>query len=193
MSPPTGKRDTTNRNEPWRDQLQLAGRVTRSGYRWLVHRWTQGQRPRLDDGAGNDDGREVSLWEEQDVEAAVLEALHELGTDEDGGHHFGRPYVTAYQLAIAVQAAHPEIAAALGVTVGGRGTGAPTSLAQYLARELSGRIKRNGDGYPVEGAFISNEHLTALTYVDASGQPITSSLTGSGYDLSLFRARAVAQ
>ena len=135
----------------------------------------------------------MSVWGEQGVQAAVLEALHELGTDEDVGHHFGRPYVTAYQLAIAVQAAHPEIAAVLGVTVGGRGTGAPNSLAQYLARELSGRIKRDGDDYPVEGAFISNEHLTALTYLDTNGQPITSSLTGSGYDLSLFRARAVTQ
>jgi hypothetical protein len=135
----------------------------------------------------------MSVWEGQGVEAAVLQALRELGTDEDGGHHFGRPYVTAYQLAIAVQAAHPEIAATLGVMVGGRGTGAPNSLAQYLARELSGRIKRDGDAYPVEGAFISNEHLTALTYLDTNGQPITSSLTGSGYDLSLFRARAMAQ
>jgi hypothetical protein len=131
----------------------------------------------------------MSVWEEHGVEAAVLEALGELGTDEDGGHHFGRPYVTAYQLAIAVHAVHPEIAAALGVALGGSGTGARNSLAQYLARELSGRIKREGDGYPVEGALISNEHLTSLTYQDAAGQAITSSLTGSGFDLSLFRAR----
>ncbi|SDY49938.1 hypothetical protein SAMN05660209_03031 [Geodermatophilus africanus] len=136
----------------------------------------------------------MSVWEEQGVEAAVLEALHAVHLNNAGGHHFGRPYVTAYQLAIAVQAAHPEIAAALGgVTVGGRGAGAQSSLAQYLARELSGRIKRDGNSYPVEGAFVSNEHLTALIYRDASGQAITSSLTGSGFDLSLFRARAGAQ
>ena len=125
------------------------------------------------------------------MEAAVLEALSVLGSNQDAGHHFGRPYVTPYQLAIAVQAAHPHIATALGVTVGGRGTGTPNSLAQYLARELSGRIKRDGEGYPVEGAFISNEHLTSLTYRGADGQAIMSSLTGSGYDLSLFRARTV--
>jgi hypothetical protein len=52
-----------------------------------------------------------------------------------------------------------------------------------------GSIKRDGAGYPVEGAFISNEHLTALIYQDTNGQAITSSLTGSGYDLSLYRAR----
>jgi hypothetical protein len=135
----------------------------------------------------------MSVWEEQRVEAAVLEALGGVHLNNAGGHHFGRPYVTAYQLAIGVHAAHPEIAAALGVTVGGRGTGAPNSLAQYLARELSGRIKRDGAGYPVEGAFISNEHLTSLTYRDTDGQAITSSLTGTGFDLSLFRARVQPQ
>jgi hypothetical protein len=136
----------------------------------------------------------MSVWEEQRVEAAVLEALQGVHLNISGGHHFGRPYVTAYQLAIAVHAAHPEIAAALGgVTVGGRGTGAQSSLAQYLARELSGRIKRGGDSYPVEGAFVSNEHLTSLTYRETAGQVITSSLTGSGFDLSLFRARTGAE
>ena len=135
----------------------------------------------------------MSVWEEQGVEAAVLEALHELGTHGDGGHHFGRPWVTAYQVAIAVHAAHPGIAEALRVTIGGSGTGARNSLAQYLARELSGRIKRDGASYPVEGSFISNKHLTSLTYQDATGQAITSSLTGSGYDLSLFRARMQPQ
>ena len=131
----------------------------------------------------------MSVWGEQGVQATVLKALKELGTDEDGGHHFGRPWVTAYQLAIAVHAAHPEIAETLSVTIGGSGTGARNSLAQYLSGELSRRIKQDGDGYPVEGAFISNEHLTALTYRDMNGQAITSSLTGSGYDLSLFRVR----
>jgi len=133
----------------------------------------------------------MSVWEEQAVEAAVLEALHAVHLNNPGGHHFGRPYVTAYQLAIAIQAAHPEIAAALGgVAVGGRGTGAQSSLAQYLARELSSRIKRDGGNYPVEGAFVSNEHLTSLTYRDTAGQVVASSLTGTGFDLSLFRSRA---
>jgi hypothetical protein len=134
----------------------------------------------------------MSVWEEQGVEAAVLEALGDVHLNNPDGHHFGRPYLTAYQLAIAVNAGRPEIAATLGVTVGGRGTGAHNSLAQYLARELSARIKRHGDDYPLEGAFVSNEHLTSLTYRDADGQAITSSLTGSGFDLSLFRARARA-
>lgn len=129
-----------------------------------------------------------SQWEQHGVESAVLEALQT--PTGSGGHHFGPAYLTAYQLAIKVNSAHPEIAQALGVTVGGRGTGAKTSLAQYLARELSGRIRRVGDGYPVEGAFVSNELLTSLTYRDTDGSTVTSSLTGTTFHLSLFRARA---
>lgn len=67
-----------------------------------------------------------------------------------------------------MHAAHPQIAAALGVEVGGDGAGARTSLAQYVARELSGRIKADPDGYEVEGAFVSNDHLTALVYASTT-------------------------
>ena len=121
---------------------------------------------------------------------AVEEALGQVHLNNPEGHHFGRPFLTAYQLAIKVDAAHPNIAQTLGVEVGGRGTGDRTSLAQYLARELSARIRRaqeTGAGFPVEGAFISNEHLTSLTYTKADGAQLTSSLTGTGFDLSLFR------
>lgn len=85
--------------------------------------------------------------------------------------------------------AHPHIRAKLGVEVGGTGIGEQTSLAQYLARELSRRIKTHGGDYPVEGAFLSNEDLTALTYRKPDGNQITSSLTGTGFDLSLFRLK----
>ncbi len=132
----------------------------------------------------------MSIWESESVFDAVLEALGEPHLNNPDGHHFGRPYLTAYQLAIKVDAAHPNIRAALGVEVGGSGTGARTSLAQYLARELSRRIKQAGESqtpYLVEGAFISNEHSRALTYVKADGSAMTSSLTGTGFDLSLFR------
>ncbi len=132
----------------------------------------------------------MSVWEQQGIEATVVSALQGVHLNNLGGHHFGRPYVTAYQLAIKVHAANPQIAAALGVTVGGAGIGSRTSLAQYLARELSRRIKADPDGYPVEGAFVSNEHVTSVQYRDTEGNAITSSLTGTGYDLSLFRVRS---
>ena len=132
----------------------------------------------------------MSVWEDFEVEAAVLEALGAVPINSPGGHHFGRPFLTAYQLALAVDANHPEIAAALGVSVGGRGTGVRNSSAQYLARELSLRLHRQGERSPVQGAFISNDHLSELVYEDPDGRNVTSSSTGSGNDLSMFRLRA---
>jgi hypothetical protein len=132
----------------------------------------------------------MSVWESESVESAVLEALRAVHLNNPGGHHFGRPYLTAYQLAMAVDSAHPNIRAMLGIEVGGAGTGERSSLSQYLARELSRRIKSTrqaGAPYPVEGAFVSNEHIAELVYRTPGGQRLKSSLTGTGYDLSMFR------
>jgi hypothetical protein len=129
----------------------------------------------------------MSIWSDYDVEAKVVEVLGDVHPVNDY-HHFGRPYVSAYQLAIALDARYPEVAAALGVTIGGAGTGERDSLSQYLARELSRRIKSDAV-YPVQGAFISNEAVHELSYDTASGERVTSSLTGTGFDLSLFRLR----
>ena len=132
----------------------------------------------------------MSVWADLDVENKILETLSDVHLVNDY-HHFGRPYMTAYQLAIKLDARYPEVKAALNVTVGGAGTGERASLAQYLARELSGRIKRDPH-HPVEGAFVSNEAVRELVYEGAGGQLVTSSLTGSGFDLSLYRIRAEA-
>lgn len=131
----------------------------------------------------------MSVWNDLGVEAKVLKALSDVTIVNESEHHFGRPYVTAYQLAIKLHNAHPEVAEALGRAVGGSGTGSRNSLAQYLAQQLSQRINRAGAAFPVEGTFLSNDGVTALTYAGADGQPLTSSLTGSGYDLSMFRRR----
>ncbi len=106
----------------------------------------------------------------------------------DPEHHFGRPYLAAYQLAIAFAHEAPEAVAALGYQIGGEGTGERNSLAQYLARELSARIKDGRIGH-IEGAFLSNLHLNDITFMH-NDNLIRSSLTGSGYDLSLFRLRS---
>lgn len=113
----------------------------------------------------------MSVWEQQSVEAAVLAALSSVHINNPGGHHFGAPYMTAYQLAIKVDAAAPQIAQMLGYTVGGAGTGSSNSLVQYLALELSRRIKADPEHYPVEGAFAMNEHVTASQYRDAVATP----------------------
>jgi hypothetical protein len=110
----------------------------------------------------------------------------------DESHHFGRPFMTAYQLAIKLRQRHRETADALHREVGGRGTGVPTSLSQILARELSRRIRQAqeaGETYPVEGAFLSNDGITGLSYANPGGDPVASSLIGSPKDLALFRWR----
>ncbi|MFD1146994.1 hypothetical protein [Saccharothrix hoggarensis] len=132
----------------------------------------------------------MSVWSELDVLDKVCDALRGVTIANPSGHHLGRPYMTAYQLAIKLDRDHPEVARTLGVAVGGSGVGRHTSLAQYLARELSQRIGREGEVYPVEGAFLSNDHVTALTYATPDGTTITSSRPGTGLDLSMFRLRA---
>lgn len=126
----------------------------------------------------------TSLWQEYSIEDRIVQILREV---EDEGHHFGRPFLTAYQLAIEFDNRHHNIVRDLGYQVGGAGIGERNSLAQYLALELSRHIRDNPD-YPIEGAFISNQYVRELSY-DYGQEVITSSLTGSGYSLSMFRLR----
>lgn len=130
----------------------------------------------------------MSIWEQHDLTTKVVKVLRGVHCNNDE-HHFGRPYITAYQLAIEVQRIHPETADAIGKPLGGSGVGQHNSLAQYLANELSRRIKAQGDDFPVEGAFLSNENARSMTFTAADGAAITSSLVGTGFDLSLFRLR----
>ena len=130
----------------------------------------------------------MSIWEQHDLTTKVVEVLHGVHCNNDQ-HHFGRPYITAYQLAIELQRVHPETADAIGKPLGGSGVGQHNSLAQYLANELSRRIKAQGAYFPVEGAFLSNENARSMTFTAANGDAVTSSLVGTGFDLSLFRLR----
>jgi len=126
----------------------------------------------------------TSYWEEYNIGDIVNHILSEV---EEEGHHFGRPFLTAYQLAIEFDSRHHDIVAHLGKQVGGAGIGERTSLAQYLALELSRQIRDNQD-YPVEGALISDLYVRELSY-NHNNAIIESSLTGTGYSLSMFRLR----
>lgn len=130
----------------------------------------------------------MSVWDRLSVEAKVREALADVTIVNESGHHFGRPFMTAYQLAIKLDRAHPEVARELNVAVGGIGKG--YSLAQYLAHQLSQRIKNADADYAIEGAFLSNDHVHRLSYEGPTGA-FDSSLTGTGFDVSMFRLRAV--
>ncbi|KOX12798.1 hypothetical protein ADK67_45075 [Saccharothrix sp. NRRL B-16348] len=129
----------------------------------------------------------MSVWVRLGVLDKVRAVLGAVPIVNPSGHHFGRPFITAYQLAIKLDAAYPDVADELKVEIGGSGVGKHNSLAQYLAGQLSRRISERGATYPVEGAFLSKELLTSLQYT-AGDKQITGSL--NGYDLSMFRLRA---
>ena len=130
-----------------------------------------------------------SVWTSRAVLDKVCEALDRFTIAHPEGHHFGRPFVTAYQLAIRLDEAHPDLKNVLGTEIGGAGTGSRGSLAQYLANQLSRKIKAHGDQFPVEGAYVSNDYVVEMTFRGPDGHERSSSLVGSGYDLSLFRLR----
>ena len=120
-------------------------------------------------------------WDKYAIEEKVLEIL---AAEPDAGHHMGRGFMTAYQIAIEFARRYPEVVEGLGYKIGGRGTGEHYSLSTYLARMLSGKIDSN-QLEQVEGGFLSNQHLTDIVF---SGD-IHSSLTGTQFTLSMFRLR----
>jgi hypothetical protein len=57
----------------------------------------------------------MSVWGEHEVESKINDILRETLHQE--AHHFGRPYPSAYQLAIAGDRRWPEVRTALGSPV----------------------------------------------------------------------------
>jgi hypothetical protein len=100
------------------------------------------------------------------------------------GHHFRRPFMTPYQIAIKFEENFPTEFNTIGKRVGGKDTGRHDSLAQYIALELSKRIKSR-EIINIEGRFLSRDYLDIIRY-KYEGGPIVSS-SGQAYDLSMFR------
>jgi len=130
---------------------------------------------------------EISIWKELDVETKVRTVLSQVA-QQDRNPAFGVPYLTAYQLASEIDRQFPEIRLRLSYPIGGAGVGVNNSLAQYLAKQLSDHI-RDEIGFAIEGAFLSNAGELEVRYRAHDGSDMTSSLTGSGDDLSMFRLR----
>jgi len=126
----------------------------------------------------------MPLWDELDIETKILTILDVSPHVEE--HHFGRPFLTPYQIAIAFREEHPSEFARMGMPLGGKGTGQRDSLAQYIGRELSRRIK-SGQITDIEGRFLHRAHLHSLEY-DA-GDMIIASSAERAYDLSMYRRR----
>ena len=128
----------------------------------------------------------MSMWEDRDIEKKVTEILSEV-PDSAEGHHLGRAFLTAYQIAIEFARRYPDDFERIGLPIGGVGTGQHNSLAQYLAGQLSRRI-RDGHIQNIEGGFLSNQHLNDIIF-NTGEEMIHSSLTGTPFTLSMFRLR----
>jgi hypothetical protein len=103
----------------------------------------------------------MSKWQDLQLQERLTEILCEFGADET--HHFGRPFASAYQIAIAFAGRFPDLFERIGLPLGGPGTGKHYSLTQYLAGELSRRIK-SGEITHIEGAWLSTLRLHRLEF-----------------------------
>lgn len=124
----------------------------------------------------------VSQWDQLDMDSRIAHVLDVQS--HEPGHHFGRPFLTPYQIAIRFEQLFPEETQAIGKPRGGRGTGQQDSLAQYIALELSRRIRDNRIS-GIEGRFLHRANLRALEY-EVDGEIVESS-SMQAYDLSIYR------
>jgi hypothetical protein len=128
----------------------------------------------------------MTFWQENGIEEKVFSILRDAREDREG-HPLGRPFLTAYQIAIEFAERHPDVTAKQDWPIGGAGAGERNSWAQYLARWLSQLVKDHPDG-PIEGGFLSNLHLKDINFTH-DDEVIHSSLTGAKFGLSMFRLR----
>jgi len=125
----------------------------------------------------------MSQWDQLGMDARIKQVLDVQS--HDPSHHFGRPFLTPYQIAIRFQELFPQDFRTIGKPVGGRGIGQQDSLAQYVALELSKRIQ-DSRITNIEGRFLHRANLRTLQY-EVPGQPVIESSSMQAYDLSLFR------
>lgn len=129
----------------------------------------------------------MSYWQTYDFENRIRGILSKVKYSPNPDHHFKRPFLTAYQIAIEFNKLYSNDVEAMDFVVGGDGANTNKSLSRYIANELSKRIK-NREIDDIEGAFISNDLLKEMVF-DNYGQDVVSSSLGSEYDLSIFRLK----
>lgn len=125
----------------------------------------------------------MTIWEQYNLEERILDIL-DVRYSHDPEHHLGRPFLTPYQIAISFKEQYQSDFDAIGMPIGGIGTGQHTSFSQYIARELSRRIN-DGRFSNIEGGFLSDNNIVDLVFND-SGEELRSSSINN-FDLSMFR------
>ena len=124
----------------------------------------------------------ASIWDEHQLEQRIREILKTV--PHPTSPHLNRPFMTPYQIAIEYRRRHRDSFDAIGMPIGGAGTGGHNSFTQYLGGQLSVRF-RDGDLPSIEGALFSDLHLEHLSF-KFDGGSVQSSLVGA-WNLSMFR------
>ncbi len=128
----------------------------------------------------------MTKWEQFEMERKITEVLSMAKFETE--HHFGKPFLTPYQIAIELTVRHSTLCEDLKMELGGANTGLHNSLTQYIAQQLSTRIKNTPLCNIIEGAFIFNMHLTDLVFRTSEGRDIHSSNSDQA-GLSMFRLK----
>jgi len=126
----------------------------------------------------------MSEWEDLGIQSKVEEILRSV-SGENPEHHFGSPFLTTYQIAIDYALQFPEDLERMEYEVGGKDTGVHYSLAQYLALQLSTKIK-SGEIKNIEGRFISSRYVSSFVF-DSGDIHCESAISGRHGSLSMFR------
>lgn len=123
----------------------------------------------------------MSVWDQLQMDTKITQILNVKSHEPN--HHFGRPFLTPYQIAIAFHDQFFQDFKNIGKPLGGKGIG-QDSLPRYIALELSKRIK-NRSITNIEGRFLHRANLLTLKY-RGGGKDIESS-SKQAYDLSMYR------
>lgn len=115
---------------------------------------------------------------------SILQRCPEYKSD----HHLGRPYMSAYQIAICFAQENPDHVTVQRLPIGGTDSGVHHSLAQRIARFLS-RLILEGEDPEIEGAFLSHVRLHEMQFKGSDGTEIRVSTLGSEAGHSIFRWR----
>lgn len=121
-------------------------------------------------------------WFENGMEGKIRDVLRDIKeSPKEKDHKFDPPFVTAYQLAIALVERDEELCSKLVMSFGGKDCGEAETLPRYIANQLSRRI-HSGEITDIEGAYLSIKSIKHLEFT----QDVVSSATEP---ISLFRLK----
>ena len=124
------------------------------------------------------------FWNVLGLEQKILEIL-DVQPYAGNKHHFGRPFLTSYQIAIELKKKYNKAFKQIDKPLGGVKSGQFDSVAKYIANQLSIKISKDKN-YKIEGRFLSMQHKMSLC-CKCDGKKIRSC---QETDLSIFRLKS---